>query len=252
MYGGGVLKGMGVIVCWNGDEGTGVWGIKGGASGLVLGDDGVVGNVSIGVGPNGNIERMGLVGSSYRLVLTSRVTLVVLGLTCDHNHKRNGSVSRSPGGGPGKTLRCQSQISGGVLSVYNMSLEYDHRPLTGCPPGAFIHPSLSSYGRQDLCCGRRRPSRPLIVRSLSFATRYWLRPAGWGAHDPCQVRAPRVSRGMWRQVQFTLVVPANTSLVSWSEILHGRSRQGDFSVGWKGLPGEELPAVGEFGILTGI
>ncbi|KAI3709300.1 hypothetical protein L2E82_39060 [Cichorium intybus] len=58
--------------------------------------------------------------------------------------------------------------------------------------------------------------------------------------------------GKRSDAKFTLVVPANTSLVSWSEILQGRSRQGDFSVGWKGLPGEELPAVGEFGILTGV
>ncbi|KAI3767661.1 hypothetical protein L2E82_17977 [Cichorium intybus] len=77
---------------------------------------------------------------------------------------------------------------------------------------------------------------------------YWRRPAGWCAHDLCQTWAPRVGRRAWRQVQFTLVVPANTSLVSWSVVLQERLRQSETSVGWKGLPGGELPAVGEFGI----
>ncbi|KAI3751905.1 hypothetical protein L2E82_22998 [Cichorium intybus] len=81
---------------------------------------------------------------------------------------------------------------------------------------------------------------------------YWRRPAGWGAHDLCQTWAPRVGRGAWRQVQSTLVIPASTSLVSWSEVLQERSRQGDFPVGWKGLPGEDLPAAGEFGMHTSV
>ncbi|KAI3754016.1 hypothetical protein L2E82_26100 [Cichorium intybus] len=58
---------MGVIVCWAGSEGVGVWGINGGAGGLVVGDDGVGSDVSIGVEPNGNIERMGLLGSLLSL-----------------------------------------------------------------------------------------------------------------------------------------------------------------------------------------
>lgn len=43
----------------------------------------------------------------------------------------------------------------------------------------------------------------------------------WGAHDLCQAWALRISRGVWRRVQFMLVVPADTSLVSWSVFLQG-------------------------------
>ncbi|KAI3691318.1 hypothetical protein L2E82_49640 [Cichorium intybus] len=85
---------------------------------------------------------------------------------------------------------------------------------------------------------------------------YWFRPVGWGAYDLCKVRAPRVGRGAWRRVWFTLGVPSNESLMSQSGVLQERFPQcwGKDSLarhlhqlGWR-HPGETPSAVGEIGI----
>ncbi|KAI3739505.1 hypothetical protein L2E82_29912 [Cichorium intybus] len=119
-------------------------------------------------------------------------------------------------------------------------------PLTGCPPGAFIRLILSGCGRQDLCCGRRGPNRPLVVRPLSFVAALLEQTGRMGrTRSVSDLGATRRSR---RQVQFVLVVLADPSLESWSVLLQGDFARAIF-VGWKGLPGEGFPAVVEFGIL---
>ncbi|KAI3523812.1 hypothetical protein L1887_02235 [Cichorium endivia] len=118
IYGGGVLMAGSFTLCGNANEGTGVC-----RGGVVLGGDGVVGNVSISIGPKGGIERIGLLGLLPSL--PSRWSddhftgnLGRLGFDLRPQSQENSNVSRSPGGGPRKTLRCLSKISGeGLVRV---------------------------------------------------------------------------------------------------------------------------------------
>ncbi|KAI3722360.1 hypothetical protein L2E82_33396 [Cichorium intybus] len=79
-----------------------------------------------------------------------------------------------------------------------------------------------------------------------------LEPAGMGrARSVSGVGTTRKSRG----VAPSTVHAGRSSgcIISDLECVSpGGSRQGDLSIGWKGLPGEDLPAAGEFGMHTGV
>ncbi|KAI3691315.1 hypothetical protein L2E82_49635 [Cichorium intybus] len=129
-------------------------------------------------------------------------------------------------------------------------------PLTECPAGAFICLACPAVADKIFAAAGGDQAVRWQYDICPSSCPYWFRPAGWGAHDLCQVRAPCVGRGAWRRVWFTLGVPANESLVSQSGVLQERFPQcwGKDSLArhlhqlWWRHPGETPSTVGEIGI----